>query len=518
MQSQTYKPTTKIKAEAPSGKVIQKKNRTGLPDQLKNGIESLSGYSMDDVKVHYNSNRPSTLQAHAYAQGTDIHLGPGQEKHLPHEAWHVVQQKQGRVKPTLQMQGGLQINDEVGLEKEADLMGTRSLQLKSYSAPPIQLQHLGFDPVIQMIPANRTDFKEFADLLKDGPLKTDLKDYARGAVKEPDQQAGINHDEEAQEQNYEEAQEQNYEGDVKKMTRKQKADHLKILLRIEQELKGRTDWESDLSQAQKEFILSRVKNGLADEKKEYQSNPFTRNLSRLWKYTGPLTLATQSASQAILLAGTKALNNLLGTIGFGVRALTQVMNTGLFSINFAATTAGKIFIHVKFILEGLMRIMESLNSKWWTETNKDSTWGFIKENAARIIKILRGLSEAIKGLFKGSSMGPIFHGFIGFIEGLLTSIINIPEVNPEELVANIVNVSAKFIRHINQLINGIRKWWNDRKEKSQDQNNRPSSQESDSTKTNDLSQALIVSEGVESNRSNSMPDMRINPLLSLQYE
>ncbi|HAP61901.1 MAG TPA: hypothetical protein DCR93_21180, partial [Cytophagales bacterium] len=34
--------------------------------------------------------------------GTDIHLAPGQQKHLPHEAWHVVQQKQGRVKPTLQ--------------------------------------------------------------------------------------------------------------------------------------------------------------------------------------------------------------------------------------------------------------------------------------------------------------------------------------------------------------------------------------------------------------------------------
>ena len=27
----------------------------------------------------------------AYAQGSDIHLAPGQEQHLPHEAWHVVQ-------------------------------------------------------------------------------------------------------------------------------------------------------------------------------------------------------------------------------------------------------------------------------------------------------------------------------------------------------------------------------------------------------------------------------------------
>ena len=80
---------------------IQKKeatpSQTGLPDQLKTGIENLSGHSMDDVKVHYNSEKPAQLQAHAYAQGTDIHLGAGQEKHLPHEAWHVVQQKQGRV-------------------------------------------------------------------------------------------------------------------------------------------------------------------------------------------------------------------------------------------------------------------------------------------------------------------------------------------------------------------------------------------------------------------------------------
>lgn len=104
-------------------------NDTGLPDQLKSGIENLSGYSMDDVKVHYNSGKPAQLQAHAFAQGTDIHLGSGQEKHLPHEAWHVVQQKQGRVKPTLQMKGGVNVNDDEVLEREADKMGARSMQV-----------------------------------------------------------------------------------------------------------------------------------------------------------------------------------------------------------------------------------------------------------------------------------------------------------------------------------------------------------------------------------------------------
>lgn len=110
--------------------VQRKENNTGLPDDLKSGAESLSGHSLDDVKVHYNSAKPAELQAHAYAQGSDIHLAPGQEKHLPHEAWHVVQQKQGRVKATRQMKGeGL--NDDAGLEKEADDMGAKALSLKS---------------------------------------------------------------------------------------------------------------------------------------------------------------------------------------------------------------------------------------------------------------------------------------------------------------------------------------------------------------------------------------------------
>lgn len=109
---------------------IQKKpNNTGLPDNLKNGIENLSGFSMDDVRVHYNSVKPATVQALAYTQGTNIHVAPGQERHLPHEAWHVVQQMQGRVQPTMQLQG-MNVNDDEGLEKEADVMGGKVLQAK----------------------------------------------------------------------------------------------------------------------------------------------------------------------------------------------------------------------------------------------------------------------------------------------------------------------------------------------------------------------------------------------------
>jgi hypothetical protein len=101
--------------------------REELPGTLKTGIESLSGVSMDGVSVHRNSPRPAAIGALAYAQGREIHLGPGQEKHLPHEAWHVVQQQQHRVAPTTQV-AGTAVNDDVTLEREADTMGGRAAQ------------------------------------------------------------------------------------------------------------------------------------------------------------------------------------------------------------------------------------------------------------------------------------------------------------------------------------------------------------------------------------------------------
>ena len=102
-------------------------NKPSLPDQLKAGIETLSGLSMDAVRVHYNSSKPDKINALAYAQGTEIHLAPGQEQHLPHEAWHLVQQAQNRVKPTRQTKDRIRLNDDEALEHEADVMGEKAL-------------------------------------------------------------------------------------------------------------------------------------------------------------------------------------------------------------------------------------------------------------------------------------------------------------------------------------------------------------------------------------------------------
>lgn len=97
----------------------------GLPTQLQNSMQAMSGVNLDGVRVHYNSSAPAKVGAHAFAQGSDIHLASGQERHLPHEAWHVVQQKQGRVQPTMEL-GGVAINDSPALESEADRMGERA--------------------------------------------------------------------------------------------------------------------------------------------------------------------------------------------------------------------------------------------------------------------------------------------------------------------------------------------------------------------------------------------------------
>jgi len=106
-----------------------------LPTNLKMGIQNLSGMSMDDVTVNYNSTNPSKVQALAYTQSTDIHLAPGQEKYLPHEAWHVVQQKQERVKPTIHTKN-IAINNDAVLEREADVMGRRASEYNEYSMNP----------------------------------------------------------------------------------------------------------------------------------------------------------------------------------------------------------------------------------------------------------------------------------------------------------------------------------------------------------------------------------------------
>lgn len=149
-----------LAAESQSVQLREDENKTGLPDDLKAGVEALSGFSMDDVRVHYNSSKPAQLQALAYTQGTEIHVAPGQEEHLPHEAWHVVQQAQGRVQPTMQMKAGVAVNDDQSLEHEADVMGTKALinTTTDNKESNSQVEVFSFNAPIQMVqPASKAE-------------------------------------------------------------------------------------------------------------------------------------------------------------------------------------------------------------------------------------------------------------------------------------------------------------------------------------------------------------------------
>lgn len=42
-----------------SAKKLASLNRTNIPDTLKANFENYSGFSLDDVRVHYNSDKPA---------------------------------------------------------------------------------------------------------------------------------------------------------------------------------------------------------------------------------------------------------------------------------------------------------------------------------------------------------------------------------------------------------------------------------------------------------------------------
>lgn len=105
-------------------------NDTGIPDGMRAQFESLSGFSFDDVRVHYQSGKPARFGALAYTQGNQVYIGTGQERHLGHELGHIVQQKRGRVRADF-MIGGQPVNDDAALELQAD-----SYARQAQSLPP----------------------------------------------------------------------------------------------------------------------------------------------------------------------------------------------------------------------------------------------------------------------------------------------------------------------------------------------------------------------------------------------
>ena len=102
----------------------------GMPAPVQAKMEAAFATDFSHVRIHEGA-QATAQGALAYTQGSDIHFALGQyrpdtvqgQELLGHELAHVVQQSQGRVRESAP---GTGINDDAGLEREADELGARA--------------------------------------------------------------------------------------------------------------------------------------------------------------------------------------------------------------------------------------------------------------------------------------------------------------------------------------------------------------------------------------------------------
>jgi hypothetical protein len=147
----------------------------GLPDPVRGKMERAFSADFSGVSVR-ESSEASALGAQAFTRGSEVVFAPGHyhpdsergQSLIGHELAHVVQQSEGRVAPTIQGKG-IALNDDAGLEAEADDLGARAARgevVRSGGpsmdgrAAPTQLKASG--SVIQLAPLE-THWGRFID-------------------------------------------------------------------------------------------------------------------------------------------------------------------------------------------------------------------------------------------------------------------------------------------------------------------------------------------------------------------
>jgi hypothetical protein len=166
--------------EPGTGSVAGSLDPGGLPGPVRGKMEHAFGADFSSVKVR-ESSEASAIGAQAFTRGNEVvfapgHYDPGSERGqalIGHELAHVVQQSEGRVAPTMQAKG-LAINDDAGLEAEADALGARAArgeQVRSSAAGAapaggvVQRRTQPEDVAVEMIG------KEFTLSADDGTLR-----------------------------------------------------------------------------------------------------------------------------------------------------------------------------------------------------------------------------------------------------------------------------------------------------------------------------------------------------------
>ncbi|HEY0986323.1 MAG TPA: DUF4157 domain-containing protein [Kofleriaceae bacterium] len=108
-----------------------------MASEVRSKMERAFGVDFSSVRI-FEGERAPALGARAYAQGAEIHFAPGEyrpdsargQEILGHELAHVVQQHQGRVGATHEM-NGIGVNGDAALEHEADELGARAARGES---------------------------------------------------------------------------------------------------------------------------------------------------------------------------------------------------------------------------------------------------------------------------------------------------------------------------------------------------------------------------------------------------
>ncbi len=129
-----------IQKKSSRTRTMQRQSATSaqLPTLVQSKMEGAMGADFSGVNIHTESQQASNVGALAFAQGNDVHFAPGQydpqstsgQELIGHELAHVVQQREGRVQPTTQAKG-VPVNDDKGLEAEADSMGQKAAQFQA---------------------------------------------------------------------------------------------------------------------------------------------------------------------------------------------------------------------------------------------------------------------------------------------------------------------------------------------------------------------------------------------------
>ena len=133
-------PTSKIDIEAA---IEASGSGEPLPEEARAKMEAALGMDFSTVRIHVGP-QAARVGALAFTRGTDIFFAPGQYQPwtrrglelLGHELTHVVQQAEGRVTASHNA-GGVAINDDSGLEREADEMGRNTALNGALARSPV---------------------------------------------------------------------------------------------------------------------------------------------------------------------------------------------------------------------------------------------------------------------------------------------------------------------------------------------------------------------------------------------